>query len=403
MLRNPASPLGLLAAFVATFVLACSDGPTEPRPATAAPYTASEWAADPAPLASLRWNRLARDLVSAHRTDPPYASRIYALLSVAQSDGIASAHGSIREQFAVVGASMAVLLHFYPDAAALLEEAAAEERAARRGADALDEHIAAGEALGRDAAHAVLEQASTDGENQAWTGVIPTGPGMWFSSTVPPAPPLRPDWGAVRPWLMSAGDQFRPPAPPAFGSPEFADALAEVRLISDTRTAEQLEIARFWADGAGTPTPPGHWNEIASEVIARHGLSERRAVAVLSLMNMAVMDAGISCWDAKFVYWLVRPSQADPMITLPVGLPNFPAYTSGHSSFSGAASEVLSYFFPSERATLRAMAEEAAISRLYGGIHYRFDSERGLEQGRAVALLAISRAEEVRARHGVAH
>jgi membrane-associated phospholipid phosphatase len=365
---------------------ACADEPTALRPEPSALRTAG----DEEPLASLRWNLLARTLVATHRTDPPYASRLYALLSVAQNEAVARAHGSVREHFAVVGASLTVLLHFYPDAAALLEGAAAEDRAAHPAGHALQEHIADGEQLGRAAAAAVLEQASTDGSDQSWTGEIPVGPGKWFSSAVPPQPPARPYWGTVRPWLMTSGDQFRPPAPPGFGSPAFDEALAEVRWLSDNRTPEQLEIARFWADGPGTATPPGHWNQIASDLIAKHRLTERRATAVLAVMNKAVMDAGISCWDAKYAYWLIRPSQADPMITLPVGLPNFPAYTSGHSSFSGAAAEVLAYFFPRERESLRAMAEEAAMSRLYGGIHYRFDSERGLEQGRAIAQLAVA-------------
>jgi membrane-associated phospholipid phosphatase len=107
---------------------------------------------------------------------------------------------------------------------------------------------------------------------------------------------------------------------------------------------------------------------------------------------MAVMDAGISCWDAKYTYWLLRPSQADSTIALPIGLPNFPAYTSGHSSFSGAASEVLAYLFPDMTTSLRSMADEAGMSRLYGGIHYRFDNEVGLAVGRGIAQLAIQRA-----------
>jgi membrane-associated phospholipid phosphatase len=212
---------------------------------------------------------------------------------------------------------------------------------------------------------------------------------MWFSSTG--TPPLRPAWGRVRPWLMHSTDQVRPAPPPAFGSPEFLSALAEVRDISASRTPEQLEIALFWADGAGTSTPPGHWNAIAEDLILRHALNEQRAARVLALLNMALMDAGIACWDAKFTYWLLRPSQADATISTPVGLPNFPSFTSGHATFSGAASTVLAHEFPAEVRRLRAMAEEAALSRLYGGIHYRFDNEQGLAAGRAIGALAVER------------
>jgi membrane-associated phospholipid phosphatase len=195
---------------------------------------------------------------------------------------------------------------------------------------------------------------------------------------------------------MSRGDQFRPDPPPSFGSRDFLKALAEVRSISDSRTAEQIRIAEFWADGAGTVTPPGHWNQIAADLIARYHLSERRAAEVLALMNMALMDAGIACWDAKYTYWLLRPSQADHQITTPVGLPNFPSYVSGHATFSGAASEVLAAMFPAERQHLRAMAEEAAMSRLYAGIHYRFDNEMGLRVGRSIAALALGQSSKRR-------
>jgi membrane-associated phospholipid phosphatase len=112
--------------------------------------------------------------------------------------------------------------------------------------------------------------------------------------------------------------------------------------------------------------------------------------AALALVNVAMMDAGIAAWDAKYTYWSIRPSEADPAITTPIGLPNFPSYVSGHAAFSGAAAEVLGYAFPAERAQLTAQADEAAMSRLYAGIHYRFDSEVGLRVGRAVGALAVA-------------
>jgi membrane-associated phospholipid phosphatase len=195
----------------------------------------------------------------------------------------------------------------------------------------------------------------------------------------------------VRPWILRSIESLRPEPPPAVDSPEFAAALREVRWFSDHRTDEQLRIAEFWADGAGTVTPPGHWNEIAGDLIRANRMNELRAASVFAYLNMAMMDAGICCWDAKYAYWLLRPSQADPAITTPVGLPNFPSYTSGHASFSAAAAEVLGFVFPKRRYQLLSMAHEAAISRVYGGIHYRFDSEVGFEGGRMAAHAAIRR------------
>ncbi len=122
----------------------------------------------------------------------------------------------------------------------------------------------------------------------------------------------------------------------------------------------------------------------------RYEISEREATRALALLNMALMDAGIACWDAKYEYWVMRPWQADPGITVPLMKPNFPAYVSGHATFSGAASEFLGAMFPADAADIRAMAEEAALSRLYGGIHYRFDNENGLELGRRIGQLAVA-------------
>jgi membrane-associated phospholipid phosphatase len=245
--------------------------------------------------------------------------------------------------------------------------------------------------LARAVAKRVIAQAASEGSDLAGSVDIPTGSGIWFSTATPPAPPLRPRWGEVRPWYLSKGSQFRPEPPPAFGSSAFDRALAEVRRISDQRSSDQLRIAQFWADGAGTATPPGHWNQIAAELIEEYHLDEREAAMTFALLNTAVMDAGISCWDAKYHYWFIRPPQADPAITTPVGLPNFPSYVSGHATFSGAASEVLSAIFPRRRERLRAMAEEAALSRLYAGIHYRFDNEVGLRMGRSIGALALHR------------
>jgi membrane-associated phospholipid phosphatase len=106
---------------------------------------------------------------------------------------------------------------------------------------------------------------------------------------------------------------------------------------------------------------------------------------------MAMMDAGIACWDGKYHYMLIRPPQVEPSITTPIGLPNFPSYPSSHACFSGAGAETLAYAFPAERGYLTAKAEEAAMSRVYAGIHYRFDSTAGLELGRDVARLAVER------------
>lgn len=113
------------------------------------------------------------------------------------------------------------------------------------------------------------------------------------------------------------------------------------------------------------------------------------ALRLLAVMNMAVMDAIIACHDAKYVYWTPRPSQADPTIKPVIGVPNHPSYPSNHSCISTAAATVLGHHFPKERRVLLLSAHEAGLSRIYGGIHYRFDVEAGSNIGRDVAALAI--------------
>ena len=130
-------------------------------------------------------------------------------------------------------------------------------------------------------------------------------------------------------------------------------------------------------------------NEIASEMIVSHRNSEREAARVLALANMAGFDVLNACFDAKFAYYLIRPTQVDPTIRLGTGLPNHPSYPSGHSCITSAMATVLGSAFPSERARFEAMIEEAGMSRIWAGLHYRFDCEAGQELGRQVARYVL--------------
>jgi hypothetical protein len=135
-----------------------------------------------------------------------------------------------------------------------------------------------------------------------WTGTVPVGPGLWFSSSNPPTPPVGGQIGAAKTYLLLSGSQFRPPPPPAFGSTAFLTDLAEVRHISDARTAEQDRIAKFWDFPVGTITPPGYWNEQAALLATQYHLNERAAAHLFALMNMAGYDAIVASHDAKSTY-----------------------------------------------------------------------------------------------------
>jgi membrane-associated phospholipid phosphatase len=153
-----------------------------------------------------------------------------------------------------------------------------------------------------------------------------------------------------------------------------------------------MKMIDFWADGVATPTPPGHWNDIAAEDFLTQNFSEVRWARNMALLNMAMMDAAIACWDAKYVYFNPRPSQVDPDIKTLTGLPNFPSYISGHSTFSAAAATILGHLLPSRATAYNSMAQEAEMSRLYGGIHYRSDIEVGYTVGQKVGGYAVKRA-----------
>ena len=238
------------------------------------------------------------------------------------------------------------------------------------------------------------------------------GPEHWkpTSTIAQQQAPLLPDWGNARAFAMPNGASCDLPAPPAYSvdpSSQFYREAAEVRDAVDHLDAERTAIARFWSDDAMlSTTPPGHWIQVAFQLFARTNPSIDRRVDLLARLGVATADAFISCWNTKYRYDLVRPvtyirANFNPKWTPLLITPPFPEYPSGHSTQSGAAAEVLTKAFgedfayedashiadglpPRQFASFWAAAKEAAISRLYGGIHFRSAIERGLDQGRCV-------------------
>jgi len=363
-------------------------------------------------LASPAWQEKAAGLVSQAGFNPQTATHAYPLVGVAQylavqraeaaegdidvanvGSGIGIGAGGRNrlelDRGAVAGASVVVLTYLFPSQAQALEDLV--DAQANAGPGGLHPAFARGEALGRAVGAEIVARAQTDGFSRAFTGTIPTGPGFWISNTTPPTI-AGGQLPGVTPWFLTSATQFRPGPPPAFGSAAFVAARDEIRQISDTRTAEQIRIAAFWALSVGTPTTAGFWIQVATDGITQHGLSERDATHLYALLSTTMFDAQISCWDAKETYWFIRPWQADLLITVvaAVGKPNHPSYPSGHSCLSASGAEVLSMFFPEQRDRLNAMVVEAGLSRMYGGIHYRFDIDAGQTLGRSVARFTIA-------------
>jgi hypothetical protein len=262
--------------------------------------------------------------------------------------------------------------------------------------------ITAGDSLGRAVGIVFRSRAANDGMKFAQTPK-PVSDSIrddaqarlgwhWANQETPPRPVgITPFFSKVKLWCLDSVQAVRPPVPPAPGSADFQTAANELNDVLDNLTNDQRRIANFWSDGLGTYTPPGHWNRFASESIVKNKYNPLRAARVFAYLNMAMQDAGIACWDAKYYFHYPRPVQAMPGFKTILGTPNFPSYTSGHSMFSAAASVVLSHIFPDEAAAFDSRYKEAAISRLYGGIHYRFDIDEGGTSGKAVGQFVVNR------------
>ncbi len=373
----------LCAAAVLVAVSACTDAPTGPQPGDIARQSAVKfWDAS----ASVSWNKTARDLITSRLvTNATIQARILTYLSVAQYNAVVAAEATKNRgvhaspSAAAAAASLVVLKMFFPSDVGLLDAKLLAQSSAEGWPGEQNKDFRSGEAVGRAIGAQVLAYASTDNFNLATLPINPGGPGYWTG--VNAAKGLY----GTRTFALTSGDQFRPGPPPGIETQEFKDALAEVRAASDGLTPAQLVIAQFWAARG-----PANMNGIASDMIVAHHRSEREAARVLAVANMAGFDVANACWDAKFAYYLIRPSQIDPLIKLPVGLSNHPAYPSAHSCFIAAYASVLGKEFPSEGPVLQAMVVEAGEARIYGGLHYRFDLTAGRDLGRQVGEYVLS-------------
>lgn len=377
------------------------------------------------PSVVLEWNDVALETIQRTSTPPPLAARALAMVHVAVHDAVNSVqptHDPFRiyvpdsidtdREAAAVEAAFTVLWHLYPAERRRLETArngSVERVAQSPGKES-------GLRLGRLVAERIIAWRSSDGADGS-VAYAPREESGWWRPTPPRyEPALMPHWGAVAPFAIPKAADFRAPSPPKLDSAAYARNFEEVKTLgsadSDRRTADQTEIAHFWADGAGTVTPPGHWNRIAQTAARSFDLSIEQQARLFALLNVALADAGIVCWETKFACDFWRPvtaiheaasdnngkTKADRKWQPLLETPPFPSCSSGHSTFSGAAAQVLALFFGRDDIPFQDIsggkqrrftsfseaAEEAGRSRIYGGIHFQFDNEGGLKSGRAV-------------------
>jgi hypothetical protein len=403
------------------------------------------------------WNNVALAAIQHHAAPPPVAARALAMTHVAIFDAvnsIAPTHQPFRIQIpnsaaaspdaATAQAAFRVLVHLYPADEPRLQTALAPSMSSIPDGPAKS----AGIRLGNIAAANIINWRRDDGSARSVPFAPGTQPGQWRPTPPDYKPALLPNWPAVAPFGIAYASQFRPPFPPELSSAEYARDFEEVRLLgaanSTARDANQTQIAHFWADGPGTVTPPGHWNRIAQSAARSRNLSLHENARLFALLNVALADAAIVCWDMKYACNFWRPVTAvheadtdgnpqttrDPTWRPLLDTPPFPSCTSGHSTFSGAAAQILFLFFGRDDiaftdtaprglspfpesaeekgtvplsdngfglastrsyATFSQAAEEAGRSRIYAGIHFQFDNRSGLESGRALAQYIFER------------
>jgi len=380
------------------------------------------------------WNAAALDAIRAEKTPPPPASRALAILHISIYDAVngiarsgepyfvrSAVPASASIEAAASTAAQLSLATLFPAEAGHFDELLAadlaripEGPAKRTGID-----------WGQHVARQILALRAIDNADAVIAPPSGAGPGVWQPTPPAFAADLLPQWAFVTPFAMPSGSFARPAGPPALDSARWTADYDEVKAlgiaVGSSRTPEQTAIALFWADGAGTETPPGHWNRIAQLVSAERRTTLVEKARLFALLNIAMADAAISAWDAKFAYDFWRPvtairnadadgnpdTTADPSWSPLLVTPPFPDYVSGHSTFSGAAATVLAQFFASDQVNFTvgsdgvprvtrsfssfiAAAREAAASRVYGGIHFRSASDDGLAAGIAIGEWTVT-------------
>lgn len=383
------------------------------------------------------WMRLSYDRVRAEGYSPPRASRAYGYLGVAMYEALVAgmpAFQSLAGQVnglttlpkatdfpyhwpTVANVATATVMRgvfeggsagTFESIDALEDDFQSEFSSQGLTDDVVNRSVAFGQSIGLG----ILEWSRRDGYTTLHncSGYTPSGEqGRWEPTPPAYAPALEPCWGDLRPFVIDYGGVCDPGTPPPYSEDPASPFMIEAREVYETTqslTEEQVIIAEFWADNPGaTGTPPGHSVMIATQILELMDANLEVAAETYAKVGMAVADAFIACWWSKFEYDYLRPITCirdllDPEWLSPVVTPPFPEYTSGHSTQSGAAAAVLTDLFgdraftdhthdghgfqPRSFDSFYEFADEAAISRLYGGIHFRTAIELGVDQGKCI-------------------
>jgi hypothetical protein len=384
------------------------------------------------PNAVIVWNQAILSAIQLDATDPPHASRALAMVQSAVYDAVSAIAGTpsyyvklaapagASVEAAVDEAAYTVLCYLYPAQQPSFNTLLGNRLGLVPDGQAKIDGMTVGQAAG----NALIALRANDGWNTFVDFVPQSGPGQWQPTPPAYAEALDPQWAALVPFAMTGPSQFRPAGPPALDSSAWADAVNQVMSLGSSANATStdpvvqghVQIAHFWADGLGTVTPPGQWNRIAENLAQAQGDSLAADARLFAELDVALGDAAIVAWDAKYTYTTWRPITviqsggdgvnpsvtANPTWTSLLVTPNFPEYISGHSTFSAAAAAVLDSYFGSNVGftdtsagitrsftNFDTAAAEAGLSRIYGGIHFLFSDLDALAAGQALGNYVV--------------
>jgi membrane-associated phospholipid phosphatase len=299
------------------------------------------------------------------------------VVAVPQSPSYPSEHA------VTAGAAAAVLAYLFPAQATTLAEIANQAATSRVMAGvAFPSDAFSGLDLGQSVGKAVIAYAQNDGSAQVFSGSYPPSPGVWSSAN--PVTPLAGSW---KPWVLTTPQDARLGPPPAFGSDAANGQYAGVKNLTRTNTTNHL--AWFWQPGFFQP-----WlQQVDLEIFQNHlDLNAPRAARAYAYETIAQHDATLACWDTKYTYLELRPSQADPTITPVFAIPQHPGYPSGHACASGASAAIMSALFPNDAQLFSSMASDAGTSTFDALIHTQLDVSQGLILGGQVGQKVVARA-----------
>lgn len=374
------------------------------------------------------WNSATLEAIRKDSSPPPIAAKSLAMVHIAMYDTAMAFRGThypfLASRTAPTGANLEaaltqaayrVLIDLFP------QQRADFDQRWRLSLQNVPQNAARDTSLqlGNDIAEAILKWRENDGSQKKVKFMGSREVGKWRPTPPDYLPALLPQWGDVETFGIDDASEYQPPGPPPLTSAEYTEDWKEVKDLggkeSTTRTADQTHIAQFWVGNPGTVTPPGQWNHIAQTISRNRNLSLEENARLFAMLNAALADAAICCWKTKYMCNFWRPvtaireadtdnnpaTEREPNWSSLIITPPFPSCTSGHSTFSGAASAMMAEFLGTDAVSFTAQsedvggtrsftslsqaAEEAGRSRIYGGIHYQFENEQALAIGRRIS------------------